>query len=106
MHTPEQKTKDIHLKKKKKQKKARTKHIPMNHVSPPCIFKLVDGVVRIFLGGAQTQNSMILICCSLSTLAATVHHLKRDIDYINQKTMTWPTKKANYLMCAKHQEVY
>lgn len=54
--------------------------VSIHDVSPPCIFKLVDGVVRIFLGGTQTQNSMILICCSLSTLAATVHHLHQEGD--------------------------
>lgn len=54
--------------------------VSIRDVSPPCIFKLVDGVVRVFLGGTQTQNSMILICCSLSTLTATVHHLHQEGD--------------------------
>lgn len=48
-------------------------------VSPPRILKLVDRVVWIFLGGPQTQHSMILICRSLSTFAAAVHHLGRMI---------------------------
>lgn len=54
----------------------------INDVSPPRILKLVDRVVWIFLGGPQTQHSMVLICCSLSTFAAAVHHLGRKTVWI------------------------
>lgn len=42
---------------------------------PPCIFEFVEGMIRIFLRRTQTQNTMVLICCSLAALAAAVHHL-------------------------------
>lgn len=71
--------------------------IPRNDASPPRIFKLVDGVVRIVLGGTQTQNPMILICCSLPTLAATVHHLKREIGLYQSENNENDKKKKKYV---------
>lgn len=80
----------------KKKKTTHSRTYLHKALSPPRILQLVDGMVRIFLGGTQTQNSMVLIRCSLSTLAAAVHHLKRKRERESRKERIQVTKSDGY----------
>lgn len=53
------------------------------HLSPPCILQFVHGMIRVVLGRAKTQDSVVLLLCSLSTLCTAVHHLQRETEAQN-----------------------
>lgn len=48
----------------------------MSEHLPPCILQLVDWVIWIIMGGAETQDLVVLLPCSLPALSTAVHDLK------------------------------